>query len=328
MSGAESLAALCLLVAASTQAEQRWLTGEVRAAQAEPILAPPSNFSPVVLRYLAPEGNKVVEGDVLVRVDPGQSASEVLRLEGALELLQATAQKDLATLQVAAADAERASIEAESALAKARVDAGIPRAFLSALDFDRHAGELQRAEREFALKQSEWDTAIDAVERKRSDAALELRKMQADLDYHRIQVGNAEQRATTAGHVVYGFDPFRGTRYDEGASANPGMRIGEVVGSGGMEVRAWALEPDRVGLREEQDVLLHFDALPAVTARGRITRISGAPDTRVQWGEGRYFSIDIVLDQPAPDRLLSGMSVRVEVTVEPPSVPAVPAGEP
>lgn len=293
-----------------------WFTGEVRAASAEAILVPPSNSSPVVLRYFVPEGRLVEPGEVLVRIDPGQSASQVRQLESQLTLLRATADKDIAALQVVAADAERALIDAEAALAKARIDAAIPRAHIAGLDFDRYQGELERAQREHRLKQAELAAAGEAVARKRADADLEASKLEADLLYHRAQVANAEQRAETRGRVVYGFDSWRGNRFEEGASANPGNRIGDVVGEGAMEIRAWVLEPDRRGLREEQQVRLRFDALPGHTAMGRIERISGAPESRAQWGDGRYFSLDIALAEDTDLPLLPGMSVQVETTLE------------
>lgn len=292
-----------------------WFTGELQALQYESIIVPPSDSSPVVLRYLAVEGEAVKPGDVLVRIDPGQSASQVLQLEAQLSLLLATASRDTAVLAVAAADAERALVDAEAALAKARVDAGIPRPHLSALDYDRFQGELARAEREYVLKQEELAAARAAVERKRKDAGLEADKLRADLAWHSAQVENAEQRAETAGRVVYGFDPWRGNRYEEGASAHSGTKIGEVVGDGGFSVRGFALEADRGGLAAQQPVRLHFDAFPERPLRGRISRISGAPEPRAQWGDGRYFEVDIELLDAPPARALPGMSVRIE-TVE------------
>lgn len=310
---AERLFAVLLACAAvPAAAEPLWITGEVRAAEAEAILVPPSNSSPVVLRYFVPEGSQVQPGDVLVRIDPGQSATQLRQIESQLLLLRATVEKDLAALEVAAIDAEKAQVDADAALAKARIDAAIPRQHLSGLDYDRYQGELARAEREAALKQTELAAAREAVRRKRADADFEAAKLEAELAYHRAQVGNAEQRAERAGRVVYGFDSWRGNRYEEGASANPGNRIGEVVGEGAMEVRAWALEPDRAALREAMPVTLHFDALPDRRAGGRIVRIGGAPEPRAQWGDGRWFTIEIALDD-ATLPLLPGMSVRVEV---------------
>lgn len=295
-----------------TQASCTVFTGELRAAEAESIYVPPSDSSPVVLRYYVPEGEMVEPGDVLVRIDPGNSTTQVRSLTAQIAQTQARVAKEIAELQVREIDAEIALVDAEAARAKAEVDAAVPREFLSALDADRYAGELERATREFSLKQAELQVARDAVARRRGDASLELAKLQADLDYHTAQVATAEQRAERAGVVIHGFDPWRGQRFDEGASGNPGQKIGEVVADGGMEVRAYVLEPDRVSLVENDPLILSLDALPGMTFSGRIERIAGAPEPKAEWGDGRYFSVDISLDAGEHASLLRpGMSVRV-----------------
>ena len=91
----------------------------------------------------------------------------------------------------------------------------------------------------------------------------------------------------------------------------PGSKAGEVVSGGAMRVRAWALEPDRRHLRLGQGVQLAFDAYPGRHLPGRIQAIAGAPDRKPEWGEGRYFTVDIELVQQPKFKLLPGMSVRV-----------------
>ncbi len=293
------------------------LTGQVRALDAEAIFVPSSDSSPVVLRYLAPEGSAVKPGDVLARIDPGQSLSQAQEMEGQIELAQARRDKELAELEAKAVDAKIALVQARAVRDKAQVDAQIPRDYLSALDFDRHAGEYERARREYDLKVEELAAAEAAVARRRADAVLELRKLEAQLGFHRLRIEAAEQRATRQGTVRHGFDPRQGQRYAEGMSVYPGNQIGEVTGTGAVGVRAFALEPERAHLSVGQMVTLHFDALAEVVARGRIERISGAPEPKAEWGDGRYFEVDIALDEAAlADRLLSGMSVRVEPWVE------------
>jgi HlyD family secretion protein len=288
------------------------VSGEVRALNAEPIITPPSDSAPVVLRYYVPEGTAVKAGEVLVRIDPGASLTQIRQLESQIEQAQAKAAKELAELQVKAIDAEKALVDAKAARDKARVDAAIPAAHLSALDHDRYRGELDRAEREFALKQTESAAAAEAVARRHTDGDLEVRKLQADKLFHEAQVQNSEQRATMDGTVLHGFDNWRGGRYDEGSTAFPGGKIGEVVGAGGMAVRAYVLEPDRAVLRDGQSVSLSFDALPGVQAQGRVARIAGAPEPKAEWGEGRYFTVDIEL-AAAVDALRPGMSARIVI---------------
>lgn len=306
--------ACAALAGAPAAAAELLVSGEVRAENAEGIYVPPSDSSPVVLRYYVPEGTRVAPGDVLLRIDPGASATQIRTLAAQLEQGRARIAKELAELEVKALDAERALVDAQAALDKAEVDAAIPRRHLSALDHDRYRGELERAGREHALKRSELAAARAAVARRRSDGQLELDKLEADRRYHELRVANAEQRAARAGTVVHGFDHWGGARFDEGSSAYPGSRVGEVVADGGMQVRAYVLEPDRAGLREGQAVGLRFDALPQARAAGRIERIAGAPEAKAEWGDGRYFSVDIALQNGgAALPLKPGMSVRVAV---------------
>ena len=152
------------------------------------------------------------------------------------------------------------------------------------------------------------------MRRRREDAQLEVEKLVVQRAYHALMVRTSEVRADRDGYVVHGFNNnWIGGRIDEGSSTMPGSKAGEVVSSGRMNVRAWALEPDRRGLAVGQPVTLAFDAMPGRKVTGRIAFISGAPDRRPEWGEGRYFTLDITLDAHTL-ALMPGMSVRVTAT--------------
>ena len=302
-------AALALMTMAPAHAVV--LTGEVRAIDAQLIITPQSNSSPVVIRYYVPEGERVKKGEVVLRIDPGQSASRIPDLEAQIEQGRAKDAKEIAELQVKALDAEMALVDAEAELATAKLDATIPPDLISGLDYDRNQGELDRATREVALKRKDLDAARTAVQRRIQDGRLQIDKLVLQRDYHAALVRTSEVVADRDGVVVHGFNNnWIGGRIDEGASTMPGSKAGEVVSSGRMNVRAWALEPDRRGLAVGQPVELTFDALPGRKVPGKIDFISGAPDRRPEWGEGRYFTLDITLDSTALS-LMPGMSVRV-----------------
>lgn len=317
--GVRALALLPLLALAGPAAAVV-LTGEVQAVDAQAIYTPPANFSPVVIRYYVPEGERVAKGDVVLRIDPGQAASQVREYESQIEQAHARAAKELAELRVKAVDARIALVDAGAALEVAKIDASIPAELLSALDYDKHQGELDRATREHALKQQELAAAESAVVRRQRDAALEVERLQVQLDYAVAQVQASEVRADRDGVVVHGFNRnWIGGRIDEGSSTMPGGKAGEVVSGGAMRVRAWALVPDRRGLDVGQDVRVAFDALPGSALTGRITDIGGAPERRPEWGEGRYFTVDVALPENHGLALLPGMSVRVVADPEAPA---------
>jgi multidrug resistance efflux pump len=292
------------------------ISGEVYSVGSQVILTPPSNSAPVVLRTFAPEGSRVKAGDVVLRIDGASAVSSIREFQSQHTLARSRADKEVAELAVKAIDAERALRNAENLLAKATIDAGIPRAHVSALDFDRYAGELTRTTRELAVKQAEWEAAKTAVERRRQDATLELGQLQAQIDFAQTELSAAEVHAKRDGIVVHGFDPWRGNRFDEGASSYPGQRVGEIVDDGGglkLAVRAWALDVDRPGMSVGQAVGVAFDALGGSGVQAHIARIGGAPQAKAEWGEGRYFEIELeAAIPPALQAVLRpGSSVRV-----------------
>nr|WP_298128706.1 HlyD family efflux transporter periplasmic adaptor subunit [uncultured Pseudoxanthomonas sp.] len=314
MRSSKSILMALALVLAATPAHAVVLTGEVRAIDAQQILTPQSNSAPVVIRYYVPEGERVKKGEVVLRIDPGQSASRIPDLEAQIEQGRAKDAKDVAELQVKAVQAEMALVEAEAELAAAKLDATIPRDLISGLDYDRHQGELGRTTREVALKRKDLAAANAAVQRRVQDGRLQIEKLVLQRDYHAALVRTSEVIADRDGVVVHGFNNnWIGGRIDEGSSTMPGSKAGEVVSSGRMNVRAWALEPDRRGLAVGQPVTLTFDAVPGRKVGGRIAFISGAPERRPEWGEGRYFTLDITLDAHTL-ALMPGMSVRVIAT--------------
>jgi len=306
--------AACAAAASALDAQRVMLTGVVRSTDAEPIHVPMSNTSPVVLRQLAVEGSTVKPGDLLVRIDPGAVTAQIGWLKSQLTLARARIDKERAELDVKRVDAALALVDAEAALATAEIDAAIPSIHIARIDYDRFQGEAERARRELVLKRKELANAEEAMQRRERDGALEIASLEADLAFAERQIQRAEQRATRAGTVIFGFHPWTGQRFEAGASGNPGMQIGEVVGPGELAVRAWAHEVDRPGLRVGQVVEVRFDAIPGRRTVGRIVAIAGAPEPKAEWGAGRYFTLDLSLDAAAAALpLRPGMSVRIDV---------------
>lgn len=305
------------------------LTGEVEALDSQTILVPPSNMSPLTLRNFVAEGSHVKAGDVVLRIETG-GAANIERLETELEQARARAARETATLEVAAVDTEKALVAAEAALAKARVDAALPKMQISALDYDRHQAELDRATRDLAIKRDADASARAAVGRRREDGELEVKKLQINLAFQLAQLAQSEVRARRDGVVVHGYSPWLGQRFEEGSSAWPGNAAGVVLGNGEMAVTAWALEADRSYLAEGQRVALRFDALPATATSavgGTIKSITSAPEARASWGLGRYFRVKITLPEGHGLPLMAGMSVLIEPHAASAPAPAPPRAD-
>jgi multidrug resistance efflux pump len=287
------------------------ITGEVEALDSQTIFVPPSNASPIVIRNFLVEGTQVKKGDVVLRIDSA-STTNIDQLRMDRERARAKADSETATLEVAAIEAEKALVNAQAVLDKAKVDAALPKQQIMALDYDRYQGALGQATRDLAIKQDNLKNARAAVARRKEDGALEVKKLQINEAFQLAQVAQSEVRATRDGVVVHGYSPFNGERMDEGATAWPGNAAGTVLGDGRMVVTAWVLEADRPYLRDGQAVGLRFDALPGVVVTGKLAEITSAPEARPRWGIGRYFRARIALPDDHGLPLVAGMSVQVE----------------
>jgi multidrug resistance efflux pump len=307
------LAFVAVAATAATTANTRpvLVSGEVEALDSQTIFVPPSNTSPIVIRNFLPEGASVKKGDVVLRIDSA-STTNIDQLRMDRERARAKTDSETATLEVAAIEAEKALVNAQAALDKAKVDAALPKQQITALDYDRYQAELGRATRDLAIKQDGLKNARAAVARRKEDGALEVKKLQINEAFQLAQLAQSEVRATRDGIVVHGYSPFNGERMDEGSTAWPGNAAGTVLGDGRMVVTAWVLEADRPYLRDGQALNVRFDALPGVVVTGKLASITSAPEARPRWGLGRYFRARIALPDDHGLPLVAGMSVLVE----------------
>ena len=306
-------AVMCCAASAQESGTRPWiLTGDVQASGAVPIVMPPTTSSPTLIRYFVAEGQTVNVGDAVLRIDAGTLGS-LSDLQALIDLTQARVDKELAVLRVAAVNAEIAELDAKAASARAKLDAAVPKTYLSPLDFDRFAAEAARSAQDLLQKGKVLSSARAAVQRKAEDAQLELNKAKVELAFALASAERSEVKATVSGMVTHGFSEGRGggRRYDEGEIAQSGVVVGQVLNGDRTFVRAYALEADRLYLTEKQRVSLSVDALPDLAITAEIRSISNAPEARAAWGDGRYFRVDIDLPAELQGKLSPGMSVRV-----------------
>jgi multidrug resistance efflux pump len=288
------------------------LSGEVQAVGAQSIVVPPSNSSPVVIRFFVPEGASVKKGDVVLRIDVSGGSQNETQITQQLEQARARAAKDISNFRVAVVDAELALATAVATTTKAAVDAKLPKQFVSALDFDRYQNEAKRTAADQVQKQNALSAAKVVLSNAEQDARAEQQKLGIELAFASSVKARSEVIAEVDGVVTHGFSEWRGRRIDEGESAMPGNEAGKVVAGDQREVIAYALEADRVYLQTGQAVALFVDALFGKRLDAEINEISQSPETRAVWGSGRYFRIRIALKPEQALGLVPGMSVRVE----------------
>ena len=286
------------------------LTGEVVDTQAQLIVVPPSNSQPVILRNFVADGTQVKTGDLVLRIDVREGNSPE-QLEVDMAQAREKTLHDVAKLEVAAIEEERKLLYAKFGLAKAQINAALPKSQMTLLDFDKNQSELDNARRNLAGMQKTFANATENIARQKRDGELALKKVQINYAFAKALLSGAQVHAQRDGFVVHNYGGRTGERFDEGGSARPGNVVGQIMGNGHVKVYAWALEADRSFLQEGKHVQLGFDALPDTSLTGTVTAIASAPEERTSWGQGRYFRVEIALPPAHGQPLVHGMSVMI-----------------
>ena len=303
--------------------------------------------------FLVPEGMRVNEGDLLVRLDvtelereleragqerrqaqvdlqvadidlqEGKSAIDSLdRGDGALNLEEARTRLTLAERKAARLNEETGTL---SGL--------VERGFITREEFRRTAEELERAEEEVALARRRSSVLIDQTHpRERSKAVLLLAQKEAQRQNSRTRLEEAEARerilreqiagsamhAERSGLVVYeehaGASPRRKVRVGDRVTSSQGLVTISDVDR--MLVETSVTEADVHRVKPGQPVTVSLEAFPGVRVGGTVIRIGAlARGSADRFVDDKRFDLVVEL-APADVPLRPEMTARVDILLD------------
>jgi len=314
-----------------------------------------SYHSPLVGRdvevtFLAPEGTRVNEGDLLARVDATEFQRDLDRARQ--ELRQAEIELQVAEIDRQTAQAAVESLsEGEGALtvdeARTRVQLAqkkvgrlraeheslrplLAKGYITREELNRAADELQQAEEELAMLQRRADILVQQTHpRDRQRAELQRAQKDAQRENARAHVVEAMNRvkllsdqiadasiyARNAGLVVYdeyvNASPRRKIRVGDRVTATQGLVTTPEVDR--VIVEASVGEADLRRVRAGQLVRIALEAFPDAPLTGRVRRVgtlARAPQDRP--GDAKRFDLIVDVDPAAVD-LRPEMTARVDI---------------
>jgi hypothetical protein len=301
------------------------VTGELAALDSTDIKPPPlGNTWSFKITMLAPEGADVKQGEPVTAFDP----SEMMRDLETMKNTADEAQKKLDQKRNAAALSRRDEAldvaEAEAALNKATLETSAPKDLVASI---QHATlELDAKAAQLAL-----DRAKNRAEQARRSDAAELDALAKHLDYAKSRVQELESNigrmtvtAPRGGTVVYPTD-WRGEKKKVGDNAWRQQAVLQIVSLGQMIGHGKVDEVDIAKVALHQKVTLRLDALPDVQLHGTISKIARSVEAKAKADPSKVVLVDIALD-PTKAPLRPGMRFRGEIeTTVVPQVVQVPA---
>ncbi len=303
--------------------------------------------------FLVPEGTRVGEGDLLVRLETGDLQRELDRAvqeqrQAEVELRTAEAERqDVRAAVEALAGSEGAlGLEESHATvtsAERKVDRQrqaykaleplLDQGFITREELDRSRYELEQAEAELSLarrKAEVYEASMRPREAQR--ARLQLAQREAQLGNARARLDDASGRVTALREQIEGCRIHARAPgivvYEEylGGGTRRKIRVGDrVTGSQGlvtipevqrMVVESSVREADVHRVRAGRPATIRLDAFPDLVLTGRVSRVG----TLARSSADRPFDdkrFDMIVDvDAAPAELRPEMTARVDVLVD------------
>ncbi len=299
--------------------------GFLRAVRATPISIPADlpGFQRIV--WIAPEGEPVRKGDVILRFDSGQAERALVDGKDDLDVaglkIRQTEEEKRTERENLLLDAELAERELEQVTEFGARDAAVysrHEVIDSEIDEELARGEAANARRRSERVLEEARTQLELLAIEKAEAESKLRRARQGL-------ATLEVRAPHDGLFVTR-DWDSGNKVVPGIDVWPGWPVGEIPDPERMQAKVYVLEADASGLRAGCRATLVVEAHSGREYRARVERVEALAKRRDWRSPVQYFEAILAPDETDIGTMKPGQSVRAEIVLE--EVPAALAVPP
>ncbi|HEV7785029.1 MAG TPA: efflux RND transporter periplasmic adaptor subunit [Thermoanaerobaculia bacterium] len=289
--------------------------GNLQAVTATPVSVPTGVPGPFRIGWVAPDGSRVRQGDVVIRFDPSaiekrlvdagddlrenRLAMEKKEIEGSAELRKL--EKDAAMARLELQDAKQfqkkdSLIFSRADIIESEIDQGL------AEERESHA----RATRQTRQKLSGTEAAL-----------LQIKIRQADAKINQARAA-LQALTVTAPHdgVLILKRNWRGESTRVGDSVWNGQPLAEIPDLARMQAEVYVLEADAGGLTPGRQALVTVESAPGVTWPAKIARVDALAKPRILGSPVQYFAVTLALDRTDPRVMKPGQRVRATLLLE------------
>ncbi len=288
--------------------------GNLEAVRATPLNAPMEASGPLKIAWLAPDGSRVREGDVVIRFDPTEMEKSLVdgeaERQSAVNKTQGRRAEGEGTSRNLARDAEVADLELRYArefqskdpVIFSRVDI-----IESQIDEGLAAERKENAEAVRKIRDDLTRVDLDLI-------AIDRRKADLKIDEARTGLLALEVRAPHDGIFVLKRD-WRGTA-KVGDTVWQGQPIAEIPDLGAMKARVYVLEADAGGLAVGVPARVVVESRPDRDFAATVDAVDALAKPRVSWVPVQYFGVTLALERTDPGVMKPGQRVRAVLTLD------------
>ena len=273
---------------------------------------PPSGNWQTTIAELAQEGQRVGEGDLLVRFDSSNLDDDLTRVSGQL----AQRRSELLSLdekQRQEIEDERVALaQAESEARKADRKAEQPEDLIPGVEYRKLVEEKRIANVLMRRARERQALSLRLREARRSELETGVRQLAVKLAAVEKELASFTISAPRPGLVVLGTDN-QGNKLDVNASVHPGLVVVRLADDSRLAVRAEIHEHAAARLAVGQRVRIAIDSGGEADLFGRVSQVANTVRRRSRYSESMVRDITVEVDSGQPSVLRLGMSVQIEV---------------
>ncbi|MFY9826087.1 MAG: efflux RND transporter periplasmic adaptor subunit [Thermoanaerobaculia bacterium] len=289
--------------------------GNLQAVTATPVIVPTGVPGPFRIGWIAPDGSKVKQGDVVIRFDPSviekrlvDAGDDLRENRLAMEKKQIDGTSELRKLEK---DAAMARLELQDAKQFQKKDSLIfSRADIIESEIDQGLAEAREGHAQ-ATRQTRQK--LSGTE----EALLQIKIRQADAKISQARAA-LQALTVTAPHdgVLILKRNWRGESTRVGDSVWNGQPLAEIPDLAKMQAEVYVLEADAGGLTPGRQASVTVESAPGVTWPAKIARVDALAKPRVLGSPVQYFAVTLALARTDPQVMKPGQRVRATLFLE------------
>jgi multidrug efflux pump subunit AcrA (membrane-fusion protein) len=289
--------------------------GDLKAARSVQV------YTPMVpnlrIAWMVPGGDRVKEGDSIIKFDSSSAQQELMQKEAALGQAQATLDQAIAQAKITAQQDASDLSAAKYAVELARLEAD-KQSILSRIEGESKKVDLGVAEQK--LKVQEATVALHAGSDKAKILSITRQRdlAQSDLEVIKDRLSKMELKSPGSGVLVFTMNYAQGWMnakpFKVGDNVFPGMNLAEIPDLETQMMDGKVEEIDRGRIAVGNDVRIRVDSLPELTIPAKVQQISPLAETGGEWPPVRNFRAYAPIQKP-DSRLRPGMNAAMDIIV-------------
>ena len=289
-------------------------TGTLRASSVRNFSTPPpfNDYWQFQIVSMAPEGNNVKTGDLLINFDAQKVREDLQRFQSELDQANKELEKTRVSIDLERQDLTSRLAAAQNKFEKLKLKQGGGDALQSSHDIEKDNLAVEQARREVeALKERiEWH-------KKSSEASYNIilsRKARAENRVNSIQKGmeGFQAKADRNGVVVYKVK-WNGERYRVGETVWSGMPLIEIPELNTILAEALVPEVDIGKVKIGQHAEVSIDAFPGRSFSGSVKSIGTLVRPKAWDIPNKVLDVQVALDQLDVSVMRPSMSIRLKI---------------